>query len=159
MAGRIGFANLAGVASGTAAKTMIQLVAAANHAVNLKATFAKARKIKQVGIGFKGTSATGEPITVKLIRQTTAGTMSALTLVKADDSGADSFDTTGQHTATAEPTTGSVLATLPPCHPQTSYIWEPPFDAPVMVGAGDRMGLVVTAATDVNFDGFVMFEE
>ena len=148
MAGRIGTAKIAGVTTGTALKTMIQLIAAANHAI----------KIKQFVVGFHGTSATAEPIKVEIVRQTDAGTMSALTPVKADDSNGDTLDTTAQHTATAEPTPGDILVNIP-VHPQTSLVYEPPWDAPIVVGAGDRLGFTTTAAVAVNCDMTVIFEE
>jgi len=148
MAGRIGTAKIAGVATGTSVKTLIQLIAASNHAI----------KIRQVSIGFHGTSATAEPIKVELKRQTDAGTMSSLTPVKGDDSCGDTLDTTAQHTATAEPTAGDILWNMP-VHPQAPLIWEPPWDAPIVVGAGDRIGLAVTAGADVNCDATIIFEE
>lgn len=148
MAGRTGIVTLTGVATGTDPKTLIQLVAAANHAV----------EIKEVGIGFHGVNNTHEPILVQLIRQSTAGTMSAATPVKADDSGGDTFDTTAQHTATAEPTGGDVLRSWT-VHPQTSLIFQTHDEAPIIIGAGDRVGLVVTAANSVSSDSYICFVE
>ena len=148
MARRIGIATISDVLTGTAAKTMIQLVAAANHSVALT----------ELKCSFAGVNNTHEPIEVRLVRQTTAGTMTALTLVKADDSGGDTLDTTAQHTATAEPTGGDVVWCLR-VHPQNYVIWQAPPGQEIIIGAGDRLGLVVTAANDVKCSASLTFEE
>lgn len=148
MAGRIGIARVDGVATGTSLKTLLQLIAATNHAI----------KIAEVSVGFHGTSNTAEPILVQLIRQSDAGTMTSGTLVKGDDSVADSFDTTYTHTATAEPTAGDILRSFT-VHPQTGLIYQPPELAPIIVGGGDRLGLCVTAAATVDADVCIVFEE
>ncbi len=75
MAGLRFHAKTAEVATGTALKTIMQLMAAANHRV----------KVKELSISFKGVSNTDAPILVEVLRQTTAGTMTALTLVKNND--------------------------------------------------------------------------
>jgi hypothetical protein len=136
------------VSTGTSAKTLIQLIAAANHA------FA----ILFVEIGFAGTSNTAAPILFEILRQTTAGTMSALTLVKQDDSVADSFDTTAQHTSTSEPTAGDILFAKY-VHPQTSVLIQENELTEVIVGESDRIGFRVTAGADVNAAITVGFEE
>lgn len=148
MAGRRGICTLTGVATGTAAKTLIQVVAATNHAV----------EITEVGVGFHGVNNTHEPILVELLRQTDAGTMSSLTPKAADDSIADTFDTTAQHTATGEPTGGDVLRAWT-VHPQTGLVYQVSERAPIIVGAGDRVGLRVTAANSVDSDSYVLFTE
>lgn len=148
MAGQHARAVTANIATGTSAKTLLQLVAAANHGV----------KVTGWGISFKGTSVTAEPILVELVRQTTAGTMSTLTPVKSNDSNGDTLDTTAQHTATAEPTTTDVLRSVY-VHPQGNFAEHFPFGAEVLVGAGDRVGLRVTAAADVGSIAFLDFEE
>lgn len=148
MARRVGTVSQAGISTGTALKTLLQLVAATNHAIVLI----------ELGASFHGTSNTAEPILVQLMRQTTAGTMSAATVRAADDSIGDTFDTTAQHTATAEPTASDILR-MWTIHPQTGLIWQAHDLAPVIVGAGDRLGLVVTAAASVNADAYLVFEE
>lgn len=148
MSRRVGIARIAGVATGTSIKTLLQLLAATNHAI----------EIIEIGIGFHGTSNTGEPILVNFMKQTTAGTMTALTLVKGDDSVADSFDTSASHTATAEPTAGDVLRSWP-VHPQTGLVWQAHDKAPIVIKQGDRGGLTVTAGASVNADAYIVFEE
>lgn len=149
MAAFQGQASTAEIAlSAATAKTIVQLVAAANHRV----------KILSWGVFFDGTSTTAEPVQVRLLRQTTAGTMSALTPTKRDDSIADTLLTTAQHTATAEPTAGDVLEAVE-CHPQQGYQVFYPLGAEVIVGGGDRLGIECTAPATVNVRGLFVFEE
>ncbi len=148
MAGRNGIAKVTGVVTGTSAKTLLQVVAATNHAV----------EIAEVAIAFHGTSATAEPILVELLRQTTAGTMTSLTPVKGDDGVSDTLDTTAQHTSTSEPTAGDILRAWT-IHPQFGIVYQPSVDAKIVVPAGGRVGLRVTAAADVNADAYIVFVE
>lgn len=148
MAGRRGIAQITGISLTAAATTVLQLVAAANHAV----------KIVEVGFGAAGTDNTHAPILVELVRQTTAGTMTSLTLNKDDDSNGDTFDTTGQHTATAEPTTTDVVRAWR-VHPQAGSLVVPFGDFGPMIGAGDRLGLRATAANAVTATAYLVFEE
>lgn len=148
MAARHGIAKLSGVATGTSAKTLIQLVAAANHAI----------KITEIGCSFAGITNTDAPILVELLRQTDAGTMTSLTPKKADDSIADTLDTTAQHTATAEPTGSDVIRDWR-VHPQTGLVEQISDMAPIIVGAGDRIGLRVTAGVSVTCASYLCFEE
>ena len=151
MAGRHGIASIEDLATGTAIRTMIQLIAHANCAI----------RITEISIGFTGTTNTGVPIKVRLLRQTTGGTMDALTPVKADDSVADALATTaqkGKESGGAEPTAGDVLRSWA-VHPQTSQILPISDVAPLIVGVGDRVGLEVLAAADVDCDAAIQFEE
>ena len=130
------------------AKTVLQLVAAANHRV----------KLLSWGIYFDGVTAAAEPVQIRLLRQTTAGTMSALTPVKRDDSIGETLQTTAQHTATAEPTAGDVLE-VKEIHPQMGYEKLYPFGGELIVGGGDRLGIEVTAPAGVNCRAEMAFEE
>jgi hypothetical protein len=89
------------IATGTSTKTLLQLVAASNHAI----------LIDEWSISFDGTSNTAQPIRVDVLRQTTAGTMGigASTIKFDPDSPAETIQTTRQDTATAEPTAGDIL--------------------------------------------------
>jgi hypothetical protein len=127
------------ISTGTSAKTLMQIVAAANHAV----------LIDEVSISFDGTSNTATPIKVDVLRQTSAGTMSALTPVKDPDDSDETLQVTAQHTATAEPTAGDVLLSEH-VHPQQGYTWQAPFGRAIKIGGGDRLGVRVTAAASVN---------
>jgi hypothetical protein len=130
------------------AKTVIQLVAATNHRVRLIAW----------SVFFDGVSTTEAPVQVRLLRQTTAGTMTALTPTKRDDSIADTLLTTAQHTATAEPTAGDVLEAIE-VHPQSGYQVYYPMGGEVIIGGGDRVGIECTAPSAVNVRAMFIFEE
>jgi hypothetical protein len=132
----VGFrANTAQVATGTSAKTILQVVAAANHRI----------VVNKIVVSFEGVTVTDAPIQVRVLRQSTAGTMSALTLVKDDSTDDETLQTTGLHTATAEPTAGDVLESQM-VHPQSSRV----FVGPYVVPGGGRLGVEVTAAVGVD---------
>jgi hypothetical protein len=130
------------------AKTVIQITAAANHRV----------AVLGWGVFFDGTSVTAEPVQVRLLRQTTAGTMTSLTPVALDGDVALTLQTTAQHTATAEPTAGNVLDVIE-CHPQQGYeIKYPLGQEPILSGSG-RVGIECTAPAGVNVRAKILFEE
>lgn len=148
MAGVRGVAATAPVVTGTSAKTILQLVAAANHRT----------KVAGWKVSFDGTSPTATPIKVELVRQTTAGTMSALTTVKKNEADDETLQTTAQHTATAEPTTTDVIDTQY-IHPQGAWEKYYPLGEEEMVKGGNRLGIRVTAPVSVNAIAQFEFEE
>jgi len=75
--------------------------------------------------------------------------MSSLTLVKDNSSDDETLQTSGQHTASAEPTAGDVLLSEE-VHPQTGFLWQAPFGGELIVPGGTRLGIEVTAANDVS---------
>jgi hypothetical protein len=138
MAGVLFHGNSTPVASTTSAKTLIQLVAAANVRV----------KVLEWSVSFAGTSNTATPVQVDIVRQSDAGTSSALTLVKNNESDGETLQTTALQTITAEPTTGSTVMTEE-VHPQTGYTWQAPFGREIIIKGGNRAGLRVTAGASV----------
>jgi len=120
------------------AKTTVQLVAASNHPI----------KVYRWGVAFDGVSTTAEPVVVTLMRQSTAGTMSALTAVKLSNH-SETLQTTAQHTATAEPTSGDVLDRVN-VHPQSGFEIIFPLGQEIDVPGGGRIGIVCTAPANVN---------
>ena len=149
MSAFIGSAQIAEEALAAAtAETVIQLVAPSNHRV----------KVLRWGVFFDGTSVTAEPVQIRLLRQTTAGTATALTLVKMDDSLAETLQTSAQHDFTAEPTPGDVLESFN-VHPQQGIEIMYPLGQEPIIGGGDRMGLELTAPAAVNCRAFMVFEE
>lgn len=148
MAG-VGFRAVTGeIATGTSAKTLAQVVAASNHRI----------LIKEISVSFKGTSNSAAPIKVDVVRQSDAGTTSALTPVKGNDADDETLQTTARHTATAEPTTGDVLLTME-VHPQSGFFWQAPFGGEIPVKGGGRLGVRVTAGADVNAAVTIVGEE
>lgn len=149
MAAFLGIAQQAEVALTAATqKTVVQIVAAANHRV----------KILGWGVFFDGISTTAEPVQAVLQRQSTAGTSSALTPVKLDDSLAETLQTTARHTATVEPTSGDVVDAIE-VHPQQGYEKLLPLGQEIICGGGDRIGIRCTAPAGVNVRAKIIFEE
>ena len=149
MAAFMGKAHTAEVALvADTAKTILQLIAPANHRL----------KVIGWGVFFDGTSATAQPVKVELLRQTSAGTMSANTPVKWDDSLAETLQTTAQDSATVEPSAGDILERKE-VHPQTSYEKIFPLSQEPIVGGGDRIGIRCEADAGVNVRAEITFEE
>src|SRR5205809_94781 len=98
------------ITTGTAIKTLIQLLAATNQRV----------KVGEFSCSFNGTSNTNAPILVEVLVQTSAGTLTnTTTLVKEDSAYGETIQTTGKDTATAEPTDSAAVKILEYVHPQT----------------------------------------
>jgi len=148
MAAFIGVAQISEEALTTAAETVVQIVAAANQRV----------KVLGFGVFFDGISPTAEPIQVELCRQSTAGTSSALTPVKWDDSLAETLTTTARQDFTAEPTTGDVIWSGE-VHPQGSYECQYALGQEPICGGADRIGIRCTAPVAVNVRAYIRFEE
>lgn len=129
------------------AKTVLQIVAPANQRL----------KVKRWGVFFDGVNAAAEPAQVRLLRQTTAGTMSALTPTK-QDTHAETVQSTAQHTATSEPTAGDVVDMVE-CHTQTGYEVILTQETYIKVGGGGRLGIEITAPAGVNVRAKMVYEE
>jgi hypothetical protein len=80
-------------------KTIVQVVPGTNTPV----------RVVEIGVSFNGVTTTDVPVLVQLLRQTTAGTSSSLTLIADQESSSKSVVATGLKTFTAEPTTGNIL--------------------------------------------------
>lgn len=130
-----------------AAKTILQVVAPANHIV----------AVKGVSVSFDGTSASAEPVQVDLLRQTTAGTMSSATPVEETTTGT-TVQTTAQKNATVEPTAGNVLRRWE-VHPQSGLIEKFTIEDELLIAGGGRLGLRVTAPAAVNVLAQISVEE
>lgn len=149
MAGVLLTASTAEVAlSAATAKTILQVVAASNHRV----------KVLGWGVYFDGVSPTEAPVVVDLQRQTSAGTMTSLTPTKNNDSDDETLQTTAQHTATSEPSSGDSLKKIE-VHPQTGYEWIAPFGQEVIIKGGGRLGIKCTAPAACNAIGYMLLDE
>lgn len=148
MSDLFGVASTAAVAlSAATAKTVVQIATVANHRV----------KILGWGVSFDGVSATAVPVRVRLLRQTSAGTMTALTPTKTATR-AETLLTTAQHTATAEPVAGDILDVIN-CHPQQGYEIKYTPGQEHVVGGGGWLGIECTAPATVNVIAKIFFEE
>lgn len=130
------------------AKTILQLVAPANHRVALKG----------FSVSFDGISPTAAAVQVELVRQTTAGTMSPATPALDDDSLPEAIQTTAQKNATAEPTAGAVVRRYN-IHPQDGLERVFDLDEELLIKGGGRLGLRCTAPEGVNVTGHMFAEE
>jgi hypothetical protein len=147
MAGNFGsLTTSTAVASGTSAKTILQLTAPTNTAL----------RVQGFGVFFAGVSVTDAPIVVEVLRQTTAGTATARTPLKRGVSGT-TIQATGSENATAEPTAGDILWSGQ-IHPQ-SGAEIPLIGREFLMDGGSRLGLRVTAAVGVNVRAHIDFEE
>lgn len=134
MAGVLWTAATAEVAlANGAAKTILQVVAATNQRL----------KIKKIGVTIQGIAATDVPHLTRILRQTTAGTMTALTPKKVNNADTESLQVTAQHTATAEPTAGDVLISEH-IHPQGGREWAFGPGEELIVPGGGRLGVEIT---------------
>ncbi len=122
-----------------AAKTVLQVKAAANHRC----------LIEGWGVFFDGIAVAAEPVQIILVRQSSAGTMTSLAPVKLSDYG-ETLQTTAAHTATAEPTTGSDILDVVEVHPQSGYEVSYPLGSEPVIPGGGAVGIVCTAGAGVN---------
>lgn len=129
------------------AKTVLQVVAPSNHKVI----------VKRWGVFFDGTSPTAEPVQVRLLRQTTAGTMSSATPRKLGTD-SETIQSTAQKTATVEPTAGDVLMPIE-VHPQQGYAEILPYGDEYEIAGGGRIGIECTAPAGVNVRAYMACEE
>lgn len=139
MAGVLARANSGEVSlSAATAKTALQIVAAANHRV----------KLLGLALFFKGVVVTDTPVKYRVLRQTTAGTMTSGTvgthLSKNNDADDETLQTAVQVNASAEPTAGDVLD-FGEIHPQTGAKWFFPLAQEIIVKGGGRLGIELTA--------------
>lgn len=148
MAGILFSAQAPEMTTGTSKITLLQIVAPTNQRI----------KVKEISVSFKDTVNTDAPINVAVLRQTTAGTMSALTLQKLNESDAETLQSTAQYLATSEPTgTSEVLGEE--VHPQGGYTWQAPFGGEIIVEGGHRLGIAVTAGTSTTAKARMICEE
>lgn len=120
-------------------------------------------KLSELGVSFEGVATDAKPILVKLVVQTTAGTATALTPVRAQKTDGNAIRTTAQHIFTAEPTSTDVLRSWY-VHPQTGLMY--PFDISVLASAefaaATKIGILALSAAGeatVNATGHLEVEE
>ena len=133
-----------------ATETLVQIVTGATRQA----------KIKEWGISFDGTSPTATPIRVDLLRQTTAGTSSSLTIIENDPTGPAPISTALQDFS-AEPSASDVL--------WSEYITpaggfdrvQLPLGEEIVVDVSTRLGLraVVPTGSNCNATAYIKFEE
>lgn len=130
-------------------KTILQIITPSSH-----------HRIAGLGWGvyFDSTSVQAQPAQIRLLRQTTVGTMTGLAAVKDDQSLAESIQSSCAVNATSEPTAGSVIKRIE-VHPQTGYEFLWPIGREQPVRGGEQIGIEVTAVDTVNAVGWFWADE
>lgn len=146
-------AKAATVATGGASttKTLLQIQAGTNHKL----------KLTEVGISFNGVDNLAEPILVELVRQTTTGTASSLTILKSTPEDSGTIDASAQETFTVEPTTTDIIRAWY-IHPQSGLIYNPPDPKEFTVDSAGRLALrttVPSGGVTVNAQAHLEFDE
>lgn len=110
---------------------------------------ARRPKIKRVVVSFDGATPSNEPVKVDLLRQTTAGSMTAGTVVKRDPAEPAALCTVA-HSADAEPTPSDILESwyVTPNGGLLDYTY-PPGDEPI-IASSTAGALRATAPDNVN---------
>ena len=155
MAGLYGVAtSIENALAAATVKTVLQLIVPANHRV----------KVLGWGVFFDGVNTAGEPVQVRVLRQTTAGvSLVAASIVKTVPC-TETLQTTatmGAVGAQTEPTAGDVLDVIE-CHPQQGYEVKFPMGQELIIGnsAGiTYLGIDCTAPAIVNVRAKFFFEE
>lgn len=133
--------------SAATAKTVLQLVAPSGTIL----------AVHGFEVSFDGVSNTAEPVIIKLMRQTTAGTVTSRTPLKTKDR-STALAATGGENASAEPTAGDLLKTFH-VHPQAGVVYPFTLDGELELPGGGRLGLQLTAPAAVNCLATINFEE
>lgn len=133
------------------AKTLIQIVAPANQRI----------KILSFSVSTDGITAAAIPMTVRILRQTSAGTFSNTTNAPNPDEAemTETFQTNYQTVATVEPSAGAVLRDFLVPTFNGGYQEQCAFDRELIVKGGTRLGWECTAAAIVNAFIEVQIEE
>ena len=148
MAGILGVVNTPSVAlTAATAKTVLQLTAPANHRV----------KVLGWGVFFDGTNTAAVPVIVRVLRQTTSGTTTAITPLQVVPV-AETILTAAAHTATIEPTASDVIDEIA-CHPQQGFEVKFPMGQEIIIAGSGRLGIECNAPAGVNVRAKIFFEE
>lgn len=150
MAGIIAIASTEGTEvalSAATAKTVLRVTAATNRPI----------RVLGWGIYFDGTTPAAEPVQVLGRKSTTAGTGTAVTPRKRNET-LGTIQTTSTKNFTAEPTGGDILDPVQ-VHPTSGYEVLYPVGQEHIISGGLRFGLEVTAPAAVNCTAKIIFEE
>jgi hypothetical protein len=139
-------ANSGSQALGAAtAETVLQLTAAANH------------RIRILGLSVTVAGTTPLDLTVRVLRQSTAGTSgTSVTPVKVEPAAAETIQTAAATNFSAEPTAGDVLMFK---RLQGSYEIIFPLGQEIIVAGGARIGIEVTCTAIATVAAEFRFEE
>jgi hypothetical protein len=136
--------------TGASSKTVLQISTTAG--TNLPRAL-----LKKLAIMFDGTSTTAEPVIIRIVRQTTAGTATSLLGVGVN-SFSDPIVTAGAFNFTVEPTAGDTIDVIE-VHPQSGYSIIYPLGMEPVIPSNTRLAIVVTAPASVNCHASIWIEE
>jgi hypothetical protein len=133
-------------------KTLIQLRAGRNGPA----------KVIEWGVSFDGTSSTATPARVKLIRQTTSGTMTLVGPGIQWDSVTTGSSASYRIAASSEPTGTADVYEIHQVTPTGGLLLKQyPLGRELVMQAGERLGMVVTAGASsaASALGYIVWEE
>ena len=151
MAGLILTATFAPINTGVSDITLIMVKAPTNQRL----------KIRGWGISFAGQDNLGKPIECQLIRVSSDGTGSAVTVVKQDDDASETIQSTASEAygGSNEPSSGDVLRRRY-VHPQTGWEYIVAEPEELIVKGGNRIALkAIAPPAAVSCSGYIDFEE
>lgn len=130
-------------------KTACQIAAPTNQRV----------KILGFGFYFDGVTSNATPVELRIQKQTTAGTGTAITVGDDEPELTETIQTVATGNFTVEPTPGQVLRV--PSIPAFMGMYEVPLPQgqEIIVAGGTRLGFTFNAPAAVNVRGYVRCEE
>lgn len=130
-------------------ETLVQLI---GHA-SVKA------KVCEWGVSFDGVTANNNPVRIRVLRQTTAGTRSSAVEVNWDPDN-PTANCLSFNTFSAEPTASDVLCEMQ-CHPQAGVMVQYPLGREITLdnSTTSRLGIDVLAPEAVNCSAYMVWEE
>lgn len=130
-------------------KTLMQAVAPANQRV----------KLLGWSVFFIGISPTAQSVQVRLLRQSTAGTITNTTALNLNEPElTETVQTVVKDTATAEPTAGAILESIE-VHPQQGYQILYPYGQEKWIGGAGRLAIDALAQAGVSVSVNMVMEE
>ena len=123
------------ITGGAGSKMVIGLTASAHHRIH----------IKEISLGFKGTTVTNEPVTVQYVTNTVDGTGTAGVTQKQDLDASEDVNATFEYNYSVEPAeaTSAIMRSFP-IHPQGTIMQVMPIEGPIPVKGGTFWGVAVT---------------
>lgn len=136
--------------SASATKTIVQYVTGAN----------RPGRVVEVAVSFDGVDASKTPIQVDLLLQTTAGTSSALTLVK-DNRLSEAAQGTALKTFSAEPTASDIFRSWYITPANGLWAMQFPLGREIQINVSERVGLrcITASGVTVNVTASLTIEE
>lgn len=129
-------------------KTFLQLITPATRKAWLK----------ELGISFKSVTATDVPVLIQLCRQSTAGTVTAVT-PNPDVEGHPAALCTASELVTVEPTTGVVIKEWELTPIGGLFVYQLPLGDEIEMAISSRLGLIVTSPQIQSGRAYLKFNE